>query len=75
MEIEVKKFIKKARKYAKENDLFFSYDDKSAKGSHGKIFIGDRATTIIGVNKVMRAGLYHAVCKQLGINPKELDKF
>ena len=75
MEIKVKDFIKKAKQYAKKNGRTFSYDAKRGKGSHGKISIGDKATTIKGLNKKIRGGLYNEMCKQLEIDPEELKSF
>ncbi|MBI3441184.1 MAG: hypothetical protein HY052_05200 [Proteobacteria bacterium] len=67
-------FVSKARKYAKKNNLFFSLDVGHGKGSHGRIYVGDQFTAIVGQNKTINKGLFHAMCKQLGIDPQELRR-
>ena len=36
----------RARRYARENALEFSYDPRRGKGSHGTVYIGEFRTTV-----------------------------
>ena len=64
-------FIRRARQFAKRHDLDFQYDPRRGKGSHGRILIGDRLTTIKSGNKTLGVGLYYKMLKDLHIDPKE----
>jgi hypothetical protein len=72
MEIKSGEFIKRVRKYARKNGLAFSYDPAHGKGSHGRLNLEGRFCTIVGEDKMIRPGLLHALCKQLGISLKDL---
>lgn len=42
------------------------------KGSHGRLYYGDRFTTLKDRKKELGKGLLKAMCSQLGIRPDEL---
>ncbi len=42
------------------------------KGSHGTLYYGDRRTVVKDRKKSLKAGTLHGMCKQLGIDPKDL---
>jgi len=64
-------FIRRARQYSKRQDLEFCYDPRRGKGSHGRLLIGDRLTTIKSGNKVIGKGLLRKMLKDLNIDPKD----
>ena len=64
-------FIRRTRQYAKRQGLEFWYDQRKGKGSHGRLFMGDRLTTIKSGNKVIGKGLLHKMLKDLNIDPKD----
>jgi len=65
-----KEFIRKVRKLARQTGAQVQLDRAQGKGSHQTLAYGARRTTVksgeIGI------GLLHAMCKQLGIDPKDL---
>lgn len=44
----------------------------AGKGSHTRIYLGDRLATLKDRNKEIGPGLLRAMCRQLGIDPKGL---
>ena len=42
------------------------------KGSHGRLYYGERFTTLKDRKKEIGRGLLKAMCSQLGISPDEL---
>ena len=64
-------FVRRARRYSKRTDLEFQYDLRKRKGSHGRIFVGDRLTAIKSGNKNIGIGLLRKMLKDLKIDPKE----
>lgn len=63
-------FIRKVRKLARRKGVVIEVFKAHGKGSHQTLHYGGRRTTVkkseIGV------GLFHAMCKQLGIEPDDL---
>jgi mRNA interferase HicA len=41
-------------------------------GSHGTVCVGERMTVVKDLKKDLGAGLYRAMCRDLGIDPREL---
>lgn len=72
MEIKSADFVKKVKKYAKNNGMDFHYDAGHGKGNHGRIFLNDKLTTVKGKNKKIQKPLLKAMCKQLGIRLEDL---
>ena len=65
-------FLRKLANLARRNKFALSYEANLGKGSHGKIFYGDRSTTLKDPKKELGRGLFSTMCKQLGIDPKDL---
>jgi len=64
-------FIKRLRKLAKECGLFFQLDAARGKGSHVTLYLGDKLTIVRNPKDELKTGTYHAMLKQLGIDPEE----
>jgi len=45
---------------------------RHGKGSHGRLYYGNRFATLKDRKKEIRKGLLKAMCSQLGINPDDL---
>jgi mRNA interferase HicA len=60
------------RKLAKERGLFFQLDAARGKGSHVTLYFGDKLTIVRNPKDDPKTGTYHAMLKQLGIEPEEL---
>jgi hypothetical protein len=43
------------------------------KGSHGRVYFGDRFATLKDRRKEIGKGLLSAICRQLGISPEDLS--
>lgn len=61
-------FIRRARKWARANGLSERVDASRGKGGHVTQYVGE-AFTVVKTGEI-KAGLLHAMLKQLGI-PKE----
>ena len=55
-------FVRRARRYARRLGLPFRFDPSVGKGSHGRLHLGGRFTT------VLRKGLLAAMLKDLGVD-------
>ena len=64
-----REFVRRARRYARKNELDFSFDPIKGKGSHSEVRIGGQRT-IVKKGELSR-GLLSAMLKQLEINPRE----
>jgi predicted RNA binding protein YcfA (HicA-like mRNA interferase family) len=64
-------FIRRARQHAKQRGLKFCYDPRRGKGSHRRLLMGNRLTTVKSGNKVIGKGLLHKMLKDLNIDPKD----
>lgn len=64
-------FEKRVKRLARKNgrDVRFV---QHGKGSHGRLYYGDRFTTLKDRKKEIGRGLLRAMCSQLGISPDEL---
>ncbi|MBI2686303.1 MAG: type II toxin-antitoxin system HicA family toxin [Acidobacteria bacterium] len=71
--VKAGEFLKKVRRYAKENNLNYRWVAAHGKGSHGTLFIGrEGRTTVKDLKKELGIGAVRAMCKQLFIDPKEI---
>ena len=41
-----REFIRRARRYARRNELEFYFNPAKGKGSHGTLYVGDRRTMV-----------------------------
>jgi len=64
-------FIKRVRKLAKERGHFSQLDAARGKGSHVTLYFGDKLTIVRNLKDELKTGTYHAMLKQLGIDPEE----
>lgn len=51
----------------------FRYDSRHGKGSHGRIYFGEHATTVPGIEKELRLGLLHSILRDLGLKRTDLE--
>ena len=61
--------MRRARRYARKNRLYFSFDPAKGKGSHGTVYVGSRNATVqpgeIAPNTLA------SMFRQLGIDRQE----
>ncbi|MCL4854988.1 MAG: hypothetical protein KJZ78_26810 [Bryobacteraceae bacterium] len=65
-------FLRKAKRFADRKGLAYRWVPARGVGSHGTVYIGSRKTVVKDRKKEIGAGLLHAMCRDLGINPSEL---
>lgn len=41
-----REFVRRARRYARRNGFAFDYNPNRGRGSHGRVHVGDRYTTV-----------------------------
>lgn len=66
-------FRRRVEKLAKENKLACRWDAAHGKGSHGRLVVGDKFTTLKDLKKEIGPGLLSAMCAQLGITKEDLQ--
>jgi mRNA interferase HicA len=64
--------MRRLRRLAKARGLAFRYDPRRGKGSHGRLILGDRLTTIKDPRAEIGKGLLRAMLRDLGLEPDDL---
>ena len=64
-----REFIRRARSYARKTAQEFRFDPARGKGSHGRLYIGSRFTTV--KQGELSKGILAAMLRQLGIDRRE----
>ena len=64
-----KEFIRRAKRYARKKGKKCHYDPRLGKGSHGRLHLGARLTTV--PRKEIGKGLLAAMLKDLQIDKEE----
>ena len=62
-------FLKRLNVYAKKNKLAYSFDPSHGKGSHGRVTVGEKYTTV--KKGEFGPGLYRKMLSDLGIDKEE----
>ncbi|MGI9506787.1 MAG: type II toxin-antitoxin system HicA family toxin [Geminicoccaceae bacterium] len=65
-------FLKKVKKYARDNNVSFEFVPSEGKGSHGTLYLGGKISTVKDRKKEIGKGLLVRMCKQLGISQDDL---
>ena len=60
-------FIRKIRKLGRRNGVEVRFESREGKGSHGRLYYGDRFTTVKDRKKEISKGLLLAMLDQLGL--------
>ena len=60
-------FIRLVRRIGKRNGVAVRFDSRHGKGSHGRLYYGERFTTLKDRKKEIGSGLYHKMLRDLGI--------
>jgi len=67
-------FVKKVLKLARRRGVTISFDGGHGKGSHGRLYYGDRFTTVKDRKKEIGPGLLKAMLNQLGLTKDDLER-
>lgn len=65
-------FLKRLKKLGRRNHVAITFDPAHGKGSHGRVCYGTACTTLKDLKKELGRGLLHAMCRDLGIDEREL---
>jgi mRNA interferase HicA len=66
-------FERRIRKLGRRRDVRVSFDSGHGKGSHGRLYYGDRFTTLKDRKKEIGPGLLNAMLDQLGLAKRDLE--
>jgi hypothetical protein len=64
--------LRKLRRLARQRELTFLYEARQGKGGHGRIYIGDRLTTIPALTHEIGPGLLSRILRDLGLVRRDL---
>ena len=62
-------FIRKVRRHARRHNLAFRFDARKGKGSHGRLYLGEKLTTV--KYGTISPGLASKMLRDLGIDPED----
>jgi mRNA interferase HicA len=65
-------FLRKVKKLAERRGLSYRWVPDHGRGSHGRLYLGDRFTTIKDRKKEISPSLLGDMCRQLDIEKREL---
>jgi hypothetical protein len=66
-------FLRRLKRLARRRGVEIEIDETRGKGSHAKIWFGDRATTLKDRRAEIGKGLLADICRQLGIRLEDLE--
>lgn len=66
-------FERKIRSLGRKRGVTVSFDTGHGKGSHGRLYYGNRFTTLKDRRKEIGPGLLKATLDQLGVSKKDLE--
>jgi mRNA interferase HicA len=64
--------LRKLRRLAHQKDLTLLYEARHGKGGHGRIYLGDRFTTIPTLTHEVGPGLLTKILRDLGLTRRDL---
>jgi mRNA interferase HicA len=67
-------FERRIKKLGRRLSVPVSFDQGHGKGSHGRLYYGDRFTTLKDRKKEIGPGLLNAMLDQLGLTKYDLEK-
>ena len=65
-------FLRKVQSIGRRITFGYAFVPARGKGSHGAVFFGTAFTTVKDRKKEIGAGLLREMCKDLGIDPRDL---
>jgi mRNA interferase HicA len=64
--------LRKLRRLARQRDLTVRYESRPGKGGHGRVYFGDRFTTIPALTHEIGPGLSAKILRDLGLTLRDL---
>jgi predicted RNA binding protein YcfA (HicA-like mRNA interferase family) len=65
-------FLRRIHDLARRKNMLYAFVPAKGKGSHGTLYYGSASTTVKDRKKELGSGLLRAMCRDLGIDPREL---
>lgn len=65
-------FLRRIHGLARRKNMRYAFVPAKGKGGHGTVYLGSAWTVVKDRKKELGAGLLHAMCRDLGIDPREL---
>ena len=65
-------FLRKLKALGNRRGVVVKIDATRGKGSHQTVYFGAAFTIIRNPKDELRTGTFHAMCSQLGVNPRDL---
>ena len=65
-------FVRRVRRLGRERGIAVRFEPRRGKGSHGRLYYGDRFATVKDLRKEIGQGLLAALVRQLGISRGDL---
>lgn len=65
-------FVRRIRALARERGTPMRFETRAGKGSHGRLYFGDRFTTVKNRRKEIGQGLLAAMLRQLGLSREDI---
>ena len=65
-------FIRRITQLGRERGIIVHFEARHGKGGHGRLYYGDRFTTVKDRKKEIGKGLLHAMLRQLGLTLDDL---
>ncbi|MCD8566531.1 MAG: type II toxin-antitoxin system HicA family toxin [Alphaproteobacteria bacterium] len=70
--MDYKELLKKLKKYAKRNGLFYEWEAARGKGGHGTLYLGDKFTVMPTAQGELKTGTQKAIITQLGLKDEDI---
>ena len=67
-------FIQRVRKIARTRQVSVQFDARHGKGSHGRLYYGERFTTVKDRKKEIGPGLLQKMLTDLGLRRDDLEE-
>ena len=65
-------FIKRIRRLGRARGVAVRFDSRTGKGSHGRLYFGERFTTLKDRRKGIGEGLRSVMLRQLGLSREDI---
>ena len=65
-------FVRRIRALGRERGVAVRFETRAGKGSHGRLYLGDRFTTLKDRRKEISPGLLAAMLRQLGLSREDI---
>lgn len=65
-------FVRRVRRLGRKRGIAVRFETRPGKGSHGRLYFGERFATVKDRRKEIGAGLMAAMLRQLGLNGEDL---